>query len=405
MPIRSPMSIDELELDLNDEIEETPEPEEPEPDVRLPKKRGPKKKKMTKQRVQKLKVRRVKANARERSRMHGLNDALDILRKHVPCYSKTQKLSKIETLRLARNYIGVLADILKRGCKPDSITFAKALSDGLSQNTMNLVAGCLQLNPRTLIPESQMTKMYGYNMFRPGMPYGGINPATFSANMYPPHLQHNPTFPGNGADPLYSPHHQQPHPQQLLTPEKFPPPATFNNNGYFPHPHQLPHGHRNTSPIHPDNHAASLPTESMTNSKFHFYRGENPSQILPHPHHSPDVRAQNISSCARQFSPSAQSIISPKCLFPADAMSSPGVSNASTAAIHTPPHASHLSDHQGHSPPMSGYESLNSSGNTSGSSDQSGQFVLLEEMQQYSPTELTENKLVQAISNFLEDTQ
>ena len=175
MPIRSPMKVDDLDIDLDEEIIEEPEEELLEvenklEDIRLPKKRGPKKKKMTKQRVIKLKVRRVKANARERSRMHGLNDALDILRKHVPCYSKTQKLSKIETLRLARNYISVLADILKSGCKPDSITFAKALSDGLSQNTMNLVAGCLQLNPRTLIPESQMTKMYGYNMFRPGLP-------------------------------------------------------------------------------------------------------------------------------------------------------------------------------------------------------------------------------------------
>jgi neurogenic differentiation factor 1 len=126
------------------------ESEEP----KVPKKRGPKKKKMTKARLLRLRVRRVKANTRERNRMHGLNDALDILRKHVPCYSKTQKLSKIETLRLACNYIGALANILKTGIRPDGVTFAKALSKGLSQNTMNLVAGCLQLNPRTLLPES-----------------------------------------------------------------------------------------------------------------------------------------------------------------------------------------------------------------------------------------------------------
>lgn len=121
---------------------------------KVPKKRGPKKKKMTKARLAKLRLRRVKANTRERNRMHGLNDALDVLRQHVPCYSKTQKLSKIETLRLASNYISALADILKTGIRPDGVTFAKALSKGLSQNTMNLVAGCLQLNPRTLLPES-----------------------------------------------------------------------------------------------------------------------------------------------------------------------------------------------------------------------------------------------------------
>lgn len=121
---------------------------------KVPKKRGPKKKKMTKARLLRLRLRRVKANTRERNRMHGLNDALDLLRKHVPCYSKTQKLSKIETLRLACNYIGALGNILKTGVRPDGVSFAKALSKGLSQNTMNLVAGCLQLNPRTLLPES-----------------------------------------------------------------------------------------------------------------------------------------------------------------------------------------------------------------------------------------------------------
>ncbi|ELT94436.1 hypothetical protein CAPTEDRAFT_111699, partial [Capitella teleta] len=107
---------------------------------------------MTEERVKKLKVRRSKANTRERNRMHGLNEALEVLREYVPCYSKTQKLSKIETLRLARNYISSLAGILKNGVKPDTITFAKTLTDGLSQNTMNLVAGSLQLNPRTLMP-------------------------------------------------------------------------------------------------------------------------------------------------------------------------------------------------------------------------------------------------------------
>ncbi|XP_041366901.1 neurogenic differentiation factor 1-like [Gigantopelta aegis] len=129
---------------------------------KLPKKRGPKKKRMTKARQAKLRVRRVKANARERNRMHGLNHALDELRQHVPCYSKTQKLSKIETLRLARNYIFTLADILKSGVRPDSVSFAKALSKGMSQNTMNMVAGCLQLNPRTLLPDSPFPKPYQF---------------------------------------------------------------------------------------------------------------------------------------------------------------------------------------------------------------------------------------------------
>lgn len=124
------------------------------PEVGRPRKRGPKKKKLTGARIAKLRLRRMKANARERTRMHGLNGALDALRKHVPCQSKTQKLSKIETLRLARNYIGALAEILKTGTKPDTVAFARSLTKGLSQNTVNLVSSCLQLHPGCLTTES-----------------------------------------------------------------------------------------------------------------------------------------------------------------------------------------------------------------------------------------------------------
>ncbi|KAM4562821.1 neurogenic differentiation factor 4 [Odontesthes bonariensis] len=116
-----------------------------------PKRRGPKKKKMTKARKERFRARRVKANARERSRMHGLNDALDNLRRVMPCYSKTQKLSKIETLRLARNYIWALSEVLESDQSTESHGFVEMLCKGLSQPTSNLVAGCLQLGPTPLI--------------------------------------------------------------------------------------------------------------------------------------------------------------------------------------------------------------------------------------------------------------
>lgn len=116
-----------------------------------PKRRGPKKKKMTKARQERFRARRVKANARERSRMHGLNDALDNLRRVMPCYSKTQKLSKIETLRLARNYIWALSEVLDSGQSPESHGFVEMLCKGLSQPTSNLVAGCLQLGSSPML--------------------------------------------------------------------------------------------------------------------------------------------------------------------------------------------------------------------------------------------------------------
>ncbi|KAM9306015.1 neurogenic differentiation factor 1 [Gastrophryne carolinensis] len=144
---------DEDEGDEDDDDDDDDDEDEEGDDAQKPKRRGPKKKKMTKARIERFKVRRMKANARERNRMHGLNAALDNLRKVVPCYSKTQKLSKIETLRLAKNYIWALSEILRSGKSPDLVSFVQTLCKGLSQPTTNLVAGCLQLNPRTFLPE------------------------------------------------------------------------------------------------------------------------------------------------------------------------------------------------------------------------------------------------------------
>ncbi|GLD46064.1 neurogenic differentiation factor 4 [Lates japonicus] len=138
--------------DMEEEEEEEDDEEEMGPNgEEAPKRRGPKKKKMTKARQERFRARRVKANARERSRMHGLNDALDNLRRVMPCYSKTQKLSKIETLRLARNYIWALSEVLESGQSPESHGFVEMLCKGLSQPTSNLVAGCLQLGPSPMM--------------------------------------------------------------------------------------------------------------------------------------------------------------------------------------------------------------------------------------------------------------
>ncbi|XP_075061466.1 neurogenin-1 [Mixophyes fleayi] len=59
------------------------------------------------------KTRRVKANDRERSRMHNLNSALDELRDILPCFPDDTKLTKIETLRFAHNYIWALSETLR----------------------------------------------------------------------------------------------------------------------------------------------------------------------------------------------------------------------------------------------------------------------------------------------------
>ncbi|XP_054741299.1 musculin [Anastrepha obliqua] len=62
-----------------------------------------------------LKRRRQAANARERKRMNGLNEAFDRLREVVPAPTIDQKLSKFETLQMAQTYIAALCEMLENG--------------------------------------------------------------------------------------------------------------------------------------------------------------------------------------------------------------------------------------------------------------------------------------------------
>ncbi|XP_031156021.1 neurogenic differentiation factor 6-A [Sander lucioperca] len=139
--------------DREEEEKEKEEEEEEKEQGGGQRRRGSYKKKASQARLERVRLRRIEANARERNRMHSLNNALDRLRKVVPCHSRTQKLSKIETLRLARNYIWALGEILNTGKRPDLLTFVQTLCKGLSQPTTSLVASCLQLNPRSFISE------------------------------------------------------------------------------------------------------------------------------------------------------------------------------------------------------------------------------------------------------------
>lgn len=59
------------------------------------------------------KKRRLAANARERRRMNGLNEAFDKLRGVVPSLGADHKLSKFETLQMAQTYISALCDLLE----------------------------------------------------------------------------------------------------------------------------------------------------------------------------------------------------------------------------------------------------------------------------------------------------
>ncbi|XP_052122765.1 transcription factor Atoh8, partial [Frankliniella occidentalis] len=55
--------------------------------------------------------RRIEANARERTRVHTISAAFDTLRRTVPAYSHSQKLSKLSVLRIACSYILTLSRV------------------------------------------------------------------------------------------------------------------------------------------------------------------------------------------------------------------------------------------------------------------------------------------------------
>ncbi|XP_060116706.1 class A basic helix-loop-helix protein 15 [Heteronotia binoei] len=59
-------------------------------------------------------LRRLESNERERQRMHNLNNAFQALREVIPHVRAENKLSKIETLTLAKNYIKSLTSTILR---------------------------------------------------------------------------------------------------------------------------------------------------------------------------------------------------------------------------------------------------------------------------------------------------
>uniref|UniRef100_A0A672TUX2 Basic helix-loop-helix family member a15 n=1 Tax=Strigops habroptila TaxID=2489341 RepID=A0A672TUX2_STRHB len=57
-------------------------------------------------------TKKLESNERERQRMHKLNNAFQALREVIPHVRAENKLSKIETLTLAKNYIKSLTSII-----------------------------------------------------------------------------------------------------------------------------------------------------------------------------------------------------------------------------------------------------------------------------------------------------
>lgn len=94
------------------------------------------------------KHRRLKANDRERNRMHMLNEALDRLRIALPTFPEDTKLTKIETLRFAHNYIWALSQALNGSDETvTTLTLGNVtVSIGKNGNKVIIVNQCLMMN-------------------------------------------------------------------------------------------------------------------------------------------------------------------------------------------------------------------------------------------------------------------
>lgn len=105
-------------------------------------------------------TRRLKANYRERNRMHMLNKALARLREVLPSFNDNDnnKMTKIETLRYAHNYIWTLSETLKNldhssssGSSSSSSSSSSCSSvhiessNGLTNNNNNNIGQTIQL--------------------------------------------------------------------------------------------------------------------------------------------------------------------------------------------------------------------------------------------------------------------
>lgn len=117
------------------------------------------------------KCRRMKANDRERNRMHNLNEALEKLRLTLPTFPEDTKLTKIETLRFAHNYIFALVQILD------------------SEGTINLDLEKLQ--SLTLSGERITKELFDAMFVNPTPHFMGMGPAFSHCDFYNSMQQYN----------------------------------------------------------------------------------------------------------------------------------------------------------------------------------------------------------------------
>ncbi|KAF1758935.1 hypothetical protein GCK72_015395 [Caenorhabditis remanei] len=137
-------------------------------------------------------VRRDKANARERRRMNSLNDALETLREILPAMPDEPKMTKIETLRKAQEYIATLSFQLSGGSPTSSTCSSNQCCETGSCGMCSSMSVSLQSTPfqspcfpppSTVIPHQLQYPSMGYS-----------NPQQYFQHHHH-HLSQSPHFP------------------------------------------------------------------------------------------------------------------------------------------------------------------------------------------------------------------
>lgn len=142
-------------------------------------------------------TRRVKANDRERNRMHTLNDALDKLRTHLPTFPEETKLTKIETLRFAHNYIWALSQTLdlvsSGGPSPQSQDPTGSFTLNVGNVTVNISNQGSSITSTSLTNAATFSEAPANNCLIPWNRRGST--ATPSTSAGGPSVAHSPASP------------------------------------------------------------------------------------------------------------------------------------------------------------------------------------------------------------------
>lgn len=174
------------------------------------------------------KIRRAKANDRERMRMQTLNQALEKLRVILPAFPDETKLTKIETLRFANNYIKTLTEMIKSLDSGNPPNIPLTGWEGMLAHS-----GQDSLQQCAILAHSLMSQQFG-----------GVGRGDEAENL------------GDAWGPL-SPmshaHMTHEHMSHVVSPvrgQQYPHPAHHGYHDHVPHDHaQLSPGHENMSPV------------------------------------------------------------------------------------------------------------------------------------------------------------